>query len=298
MNQIDVLPTAEEKRAAWLEARRGAIGASEVAAIIGVSPWATPWEVWAEKRGLLESFDNPATSAGRALEPVVLDYAEKNLGELVRDVRVKHHSLPLASTCDARVLSTGCPVEAKTTGITGPIVGDWGDELTDQIPDYYLVQVHAQLMCTGTDLAYLFALLPGRGFCEFRIESNETFNEHVGNILSDWWEHHIVQGNEPSLTVMPGLEIIRRLKKTPNKMIEASPFFEAALKLREEAKAAEKLAKEQVEEIEAKLLIELGDAEAATLSDGRTFTYLETKRKSYTVAETVYRSIRIKKGRS
>jgi predicted phage-related endonuclease len=152
-------------------------------------------------------------------------------------------------------------------------------------------------MCTGTDLGYLFALLPGRGFVEFQVEANDKLHEHIGNVCSDWWERHIVQGHDVPMTVKPALEVVKRLRKTPNKVIEADSAFEDLLTLRQAAKECEKQAKSQVEEIESKLLVKLGDAEAANLSDGRQFTYLETKRKSYTVAETSYRTIRIKKGK-
>jgi predicted phage-related endonuclease len=36
-------------RADWLEWRRGGIGGSDVAAILGVSPWRTEFDVWASK---------------------------------------------------------------------------------------------------------------------------------------------------------------------------------------------------------------------------------------------------------
>lgn len=284
-------------REAWLAERRKAIGASEVSSILGLNPYGTGWEVAADKRGLLEPFENKATGAGKVLEVAVLDHAESVLGTLKRNVRIKHESLPLASTCDAMVAFGGEPVEAKTTGIVGPIVGQWGDALTDQLPDYYLVQVHTQLMCTGKELGYLFALLPGRGFVEYHIEANPKLHEYIGNVCADWWEKYIVLGHDVPMTVKPALEVVKRLRKTPNKVIEASPAFEEMLTLREAAKECEKQAKSQVEEIEAKLLIMLGDAEAANLSDGRQFTYLERNRKGFTVQPSTYRQIAIKKGK-
>lgn len=281
-------------RAKWLADRRKSIGASEVSSILGLSPYGTAWEVAADKRGLLDPFENRATNAGQVLEVAVLDHAETVLGKLKRNVRVLHKSLPLASTCDAQVAIDDSPVEAKTTGIVGPVIGQWGDALTDQLPDYYLVQVHAQLMCTAKEMGYLFALLPGRGFVEYHIEANPKLHEHIGNVCADWWERHIVQGHDVPMSVKPSLEVVKRLRKTPNKVIEASVDFEGLLVLRQSAKDCEKQAKEQVEEIEAKILVMLGDAEAANLSDGRQFTYMETSRKGYSVEPCKYRQIRIK----
>ena len=36
-------------REKWLKARRSGLGASEVAAILGLSPWSTPYKVWKDK---------------------------------------------------------------------------------------------------------------------------------------------------------------------------------------------------------------------------------------------------------
>jgi putative phage-type endonuclease len=60
------------ERDGWLEWRRGGIGASDVAAILGISPWASPWSVWADKCGLLPPEpENEYMTAGRWLEAAI-----------------------------------------------------------------------------------------------------------------------------------------------------------------------------------------------------------------------------------
>lgn len=282
----------------WLADRREAIGASEVAAVLGISPWATPWEIWSDKVGKLEPWDgNKHTRAGISFEKAVLDEAEKELGELERDIRIKAVGLPLAATCDAIVVDGGSPVEAKTTGITGRVFGDWGEALTDEVPTYYLTQVHAQLICTGAEIGYLFALIAGRGVVQFNIERNEKLNEIIGNTITDWWQRHIVGGREPSLAALPALDVVKRLKKQPNKTVSLSAQAMALVEAREAAKAREKEASSSVKEIETKLLLELDDAESGFLPDGRELTHFETSRKGYTVAPTTYRTLRVRKAK-
>mgnify|MGYP000308297088 CR=1 FL=1 len=47
-----------EARADWKLWRRGGLGASDLPAILGISPWASPFSVWADKCGLLPDEDD------------------------------------------------------------------------------------------------------------------------------------------------------------------------------------------------------------------------------------------------
>lgn len=298
-NQLTTLtePTTFD-RDLWLQQRRSAIGASEVAAILGISPWATPWEVWADKRGKLDPWDgNAQTRAGNRFESAVLDAAEDELGRLERNVRLIADGVPLAATCDAIVAVTREPVEAKTTGLTGMVYGDWGDPLTDQIPEYYLTQVHAQLICTKAELGYLFALIAGRGVVRFEVEANEKLHKAFCERISEWWDKHIVQGIEPSREAMPALDVVKRLRKVPNKSIELPEEMLEIIAKREVAKEIEKKGKEEAELCDTQLRLALDDAEVGLLPDGREVTLFETFRKGYTVQPTSYRTLRIRKGK-
>ncbi len=285
-------------RELWLAERRNAIGASEVAAVLGLSKWATPWEIWAEKTGRIDPWSgSKATQAGQLLENAVLDYASDALSSpLKRQVRVVADGIPLAATCDA-ITHSGQPVEAKTTGIVGPIYGEWGDELTDEVPDQYLIQVHAQIICTKAELGYLFALIPGRGIVQYQFIRNDRMVDTLRERLTDWWDTHIVRGLEPPKTPMPQLDVIKRLRKEAGKVIQASPQLVALLEHREQAKAKLASIAKEVEEVEAELLMELGDAEVAELPDGRRLTYLQSERKGYTVEPCKYRTLRTTKAK-
>lgn len=284
-------------RAAWLSERRNAIGASDVAAILGVSPWQSAWDVWADKTGRLSEWTgNEATRLGQHFEKAVLDVAEEQLGEIRRNVRIVHESLPVASTLDAQCVGSLRPVEAKTTGLAGPVYGDWGDPGTDEVPQNYLVQVHAQLLCTGADLAYLFALLPGRGVVQYEIQRSERLCEQLGNLLDCWWQKHVIKDVEPSRDKAT-LEIVKRLKREPKKSIDLGPMEWALVQNLAAKKEAIKDYTEQKEAIESQLLAALGDAEQATFPDGSGFSYFAQTRAAYQVQEATFRVMRMRKGK-
>ena len=59
-------------REEWLERRRKTIGGSDAAGIVGLSKWASPFSVWADKTGrAAEKSDTEAMRQGRDLEDYV-----------------------------------------------------------------------------------------------------------------------------------------------------------------------------------------------------------------------------------
>lgn len=55
--------TPEQVSEAWRAERRKGVGGSDVAAIMGMSPYKSPYEVWAEKTGVVEPPTCRASSA-------------------------------------------------------------------------------------------------------------------------------------------------------------------------------------------------------------------------------------------
>ena len=53
MNGCKRVSTLGMSREEWLEKRKGSIGGSDAAAILGISRFATPYTVWADKTGRL-----------------------------------------------------------------------------------------------------------------------------------------------------------------------------------------------------------------------------------------------------
>lgn len=56
--------------AEWHAHRAQYRNASETAAVMGLSPWQTPYQLWALKTGRSQPSINPAMARGTALEPL------------------------------------------------------------------------------------------------------------------------------------------------------------------------------------------------------------------------------------
>ena len=76
-----VADTAGMPRAEWLELRRRGIGGSDAAAVCGLDPWRSPFEVWLDKTGL---------------------FVDETAGEAVRWGRCSSRSSPWSSTSRRR----------------------------------------------------------------------------------------------------------------------------------------------------------------------------------------------------
>ena len=187
-------------REEWLKARMSGIGGSEMAAILGVSPWEGPADVWARKKGLTaEKPDNLRFKIGRKFEgPIAELYAEQEGVKLLKVDGLYHHkdpSIPLVGTPDRLIVGQERGLEVKTADPA--VAHTWGEPGTDEIPLYYTTQVACYMALLGYndwDVAVLF------GTSDFRIYRLHRDLELENMILErakEFWQTYIVGDKEP-----------------------------------------------------------------------------------------------------
>lgn len=141
----------------WLELRKTCIGASDMAVIMGDSPWATPFQLWQEKAGLkLPKEINFAMQRGLDLEPMARKEFENITGTKVEPVVVFHaeHSWLMAS------LDGAYYHDGKITNIVEiKCASKLDHELAKKgkIPKKYYAQLQTQLAVTNLKMAYYFS---------------------------------------------------------------------------------------------------------------------------------------------
>ncbi|MER7063984.1 YqaJ viral recombinase family protein, partial [Streptomyces albidoflavus] len=150
----------EAPREAWLAARLPGITASEIAAVLGISPFESPFSLHWRKRGELgETPDNDAMSLGRHLEPWIADKFEATHPELTLELAGLYASTdrPWQMATPDRLIFADQPGAGAQDYLAGRLVGrgpdslwegktsatydGWGDDGTDQVPAYYRAQV-------------------------------------------------------------------------------------------------------------------------------------------------------------
>jgi len=184
-------------RASWLAARRTGIGGSDVAAILGESPWRDALGVWTEKVGIApEETDEPEwIRVGHKVERVILELLQEEIGtplvpcDLEIDRHPSHPCLaysPDGFTGDRRAL-----VEFKN--VSAYKSREWDDGA----PRHYWMQVQHGLDVTGRDHAYIAALIGGNTFRWQRIARDDEWIEATRPKLLEFWRH-VVEETPPA----------------------------------------------------------------------------------------------------
>ncbi len=279
--------------------RRSHVGSSDTAAILGVNPYMSAEDVRLSKLHDIDIKSTMAMSIGHHLEKGILDWAEGDggLGKITRNQRrVAKEGAVIASNLDG-LTAIPEPVEAKMSGITGPVIGYWGDEGTDEVPETVMVQCQHHLAVTGALQCHVPALLGGRGLCMFVVQRSETL---VGWILEEtgrFWRDH-VEADVPCPDVVASVEVLKALRREPDSVIELGNEAAAILEQYDTAAAEKKITTDYHDKyLKPRLIQLLGDNEAGLLPDGRMITYKATERKGFTVEPTTVRTLRVTKAR-
>lgn len=198
MTGVLVLP-ADADRDVWLAARRAGIGASEIAAILGLSPWDSQFSLYWRKANGWEVEANDEMANGTRLESTVADWwADAN--DPHENLTITHGGLYAnpdrpwqLATPDRLLWAADRGTYTNYRGVTMPMgeaEGEpplavleckwvayswdgWGEPGTDQIPVYYRCQVLWQCDVMGCDEWHLAALGPG-GFRTYQGRRDET----------------------------------------------------------------------------------------------------------------------------
>lgn len=182
-----------------LEERKRGIGASEAAAALGLNPYRTPLEVWMNKKGLLEIEETPSMRLGTRLEPVIAEMYQDHTGlELEPAPTLFYTKNPIIfATPDRIVKGRHKGLEIKTANAR--MAEQWGEEGTDEVPHYYLIQCILCMAVTDLPEWDVAALIGGSDFRIYTIHRDLDIEKTIIERLLEWWEMYIVGNREPEI---------------------------------------------------------------------------------------------------
>lgn len=286
-----------DDRAEWLAWRRQGIGASDVAAIVGLSKWASPMSVWADKTGLItEDEDNDYLEYGRRAEPMIAGYFHDRTELYVAWPQYRamhavhqHHRATLDGLASEtpelnQLVSALGVVEAKTAGWK-----EW-----DEIPDAYQCQGQWQMHVTGLPWCW-FAVMHDRRFRIYELGRDDKVIRQLVQMVDAFWEKHVLGGTPPPADGHDATTAAIRSafpEAEEGKAVDITEAADALARLTA-AKAEAKAADERVKAAQNAIKVALGEGEVGLIDGRPAVTWKSSEREGYEVKPTTVRTLRV-----
>lgn len=242
---VNVVPDTDQ----WLEERRKSVGASEVAAVMGLSPYGTALDVYKDKAGAGKLFDPVLSFIGHKSEPIVHEWVEQFSGlglKLAPGFMARSTRWPFLHATFDRVASDGTKVQIKTAH---QYTGHKWDE---GIPTDIRVQVQAEMAVSDDLKALVVVWIGGREFRYFwEPRDNRFIDEHMIPALTEFW------GNLQN-SVAPAPANVAEISTDwhdSGETMEAPPELQERI----EQRAFLLATKKEAEEDAAKITVEIGN---------------------------------------
>jgi putative phage-type endonuclease len=247
------------------------IGSSDAAPSLGLSPYKTPLELYAEKIGEGRAvLDTPEMAWGRRLERTILDHYQMETGrgtELAPPL-MRHPNGFMIAHLDAR--GEDRVIEAKTARNDR----GWGEPGTDQIPQAYLLQVTHQMIVSGLSLADIAVLIGGSDFRIYPIRLDPELAELVIAGEREFWRR-VQERDPPEPTTLAEAQL--RWRQSKEQSVELPSNVADAYRRLVEVRAQVKTLEEEGDKYEMTVKQWMGEAAIATVDGIEAATWRTSK---------------------
>ena len=264
MSSTIIRPKSREE---WLERRKDGIGSSEVATIVGLNPWETPYQLWRVKLGIdPPKQENFAMRAGHYLEDAVARFwHDETQQEIIKasatDWLIVNDERPFMRVSPDRTYwlagrrrsnrNKGI-LECKTTQLSVD---------ADDLPKHWFVQVQYQLGVAELQHGSLAWLSSGREFGYKDLVFVPDFYEWLVEEVAKFWIDNIQGKKEPSAVSVQDV-LLKYNRHTDGKVLEVDDeIFRDYQDLKDVRRQIDAL-EERKETLEGRIKMAFGDAEA------------------------------------
>lgn len=271
MSNTTIRPSSREE---WLEHRKSGIGSSEIAIIVGLNPFDTPYQLWRRKLGIDPPIvENFAMKAGHYLEDAVAQFwrDETNQDIIKRsatDFIIRNNERPyLQVSPDRTYWIAGMTHNNKNKGILECKTTQMQVD-ADNLPKHWFCQVQYQLGVAELQYGSLAWLRSGREFGYKDLSFVPDFYGWLVDEADKFWKDNIEGKKEPDEVNVKDV-LLKYNIHTAGKVLEVGgDVNECCEKLKDVRKEIEKLESKK-EALEGKIKMVFGDAEAISY-EGKT----------------------------
>jgi putative phage-type endonuclease len=233
-------------REQFLLDRKLGLGGSDIAPIMGLSPYSTPLDVYKDKMNPVVIYEEESEDLkrGARVEKYILqEYSEVNDCALETNLTpFIHPEYPfMRGNIDAKVAGENVIVEAKSTKSS---IAKW----EEGIPEYYRTQVAYYAMLSNAERVDVPVLFSNWQYACFTYWRDYEYEAQIRGAVINFWNNHILAGipPEPSTPaelqeVYPKLETAKTIKADSDIREKVNIWQEAAIRRRELEKQEEKL---------------------------------------------------------
>lgn len=179
----------------WLDYRRTMRNASETPAVMGISPWLTPYTLWLIKTGRSMQAVTSPMAHGTKLEPEARAAYEEQTGNVMQPLVMNDG--PYSASLDGinlagdLIVEIKCPFRRKQSDL-------WKGAVEGKVPDHYTVQIQHQLMVAGAKKAHLWVYVEGEGIL-LVVARDETLMADIRTAWDDF-QQYLHTDTPPPLT--------------------------------------------------------------------------------------------------
>jgi putative phage-type endonuclease len=283
-------------REKWLAERRTGIGGSDCAAALALSSYKSPYQLWAEKRGLLED-DEPETERmafGKVMEAVIADRYAVTRGVRVRRSNqiLRHPKYPwMIANIDRRIEGERRGLECKNVDVFAHRYGEWGNEEgSDEVPIEYALQVVHYMIVTDLPVFDIAACIGGNRLQVYTIERDAELEELVIDSEAQFWQK-VETGEEPEFEyeASSAIGLLKRMHPgSDGTTIELDEGIQHWHEVRLDCAEHIRRYTDAQDAASAHILEAMGNAAIGMLPSGGHYRRKEIVRKRHTVEETKY----------
>lgn len=280
---MEIKRIRRDDRDSWLSMRKQYIGGADAAAVCGLNEFQSPYNLWAEKAGVIPAFEgNLRTDFGAFAEDFIAKRFEEETGKKVRrnNFSLVNSAFPWAiCDLDREIVGESALLECKCTNELSLKHYTNGD-----YPARFYVQIMHYLAITGYEKAYLAVLIgTGRDFKIFEIERNEKEIAALMEIEKQFYQH-MIDGTPPPVDGSDSTREALNAQTNNDQTEEPEPADLAekkqALDTLMELEAAIAQLEEQRDTIKNQLIQFMGDAWSGSCQ-GYEISYKPSSRKTF-----------------
>jgi len=273
-------------RAEWLAMRRSGLGSSDVAAVLGLSSTRTAFDVYCEKRQLVD--DTEATERmewGKELEQVIARKWSRDRGVPITwlDMTLPGPEPWAYATPDFQLAGTNQKEGGDCKNIAFQ-TDEWGEPETDQVPIKYGVQAQWELLVTEWKVLWLPVLFGGNKLVTYRVDADPKLQQAMLDRAGEFWTDYVLAEEPPPIDWSQGASEYLRSKfptvKEPPR--EATPEEAELAAIFARVRLAKKAVEQEYLAVGNQLREKIGDAGAIVGPDFKVQWY-DVKGSTYTV---------------